>query len=86
LPSGYGPPLPCLRNYSHELYLSCRTSSWAGQNGKIVGIKLIGQWIFLKILKKKLIKKFEQGGDDLFRMLELNFLKKNRIVGYSLVL
>ena len=76
--SGYGPPLPCLRNYSHEVYLSCRTSSWGWASWKDRWNKTNWSMKFFKNFKKnkKLIKKFEQGGDDLFRMLELNFLKK----------
>jgi hypothetical protein len=76
--SGYGPPLPCLRNYSHEVYLSCRTSSWGWATWKDRWNKTNWSMEFFKNFKKKknLIKQFEQGGDDLFRMLELNFFKK----------
>jgi hypothetical protein len=76
--SGYGPPLPCLKNYSHEVYLSCRTSSWGWATWKDRWNKTNWSMEFFKNFKKnkKLIKQFEQGGDDLFKMLELNFLKK----------
>jgi hypothetical protein len=76
--SGYGPPLPCLKNYPYELYLSCRTSSWGWATWKDRWNKSNWSIDFFKNFKKKkkLIKQFERGGDDLFKMLELNFLKR----------
>jgi len=71
--SGYGPSLPCLKHYNKEVYLSKRSSSWGWSTWLDRWNKV--DWFIedFKILKKnkQKIKQFEKGGNDLFKMLEL---------------
>jgi len=76
--SGYGPKLPCLEDYDKDLYLSPRGSSWGWATWK-------GRWDsvdwdvkdFEKLkLDKQMRKEFELGGDDMYKMLELQMLEK----------
>lgn len=74
--SGYSPPLQCLKDYKKEVYLSLRSSSWGWATW-------IDRWNktdwaikdFYNLEKDKdKIRKFNQGGNDMFRMLELQHL------------
>ncbi|MDX4037402.1 glycosyltransferase family protein [Aliarcobacter skirrowii] len=76
--SGYGPKLPCLENYDKDLYLSPRGSSWGWATWK-------DRWgsvdwdvkDFEKLKRdKQMRKEFELGGDDMYKMLELQMLGK----------
>ena len=76
--SGYSSSIPYLKNYKHEVYLSLRSSSWGWATWLDRWSKTdwrIQDFISLKNNKKK-IKKFEKGGNDLFKMLELQYLGK----------
>ena len=76
--SGYGPSLPCLKNYNKEVYLSKRSSSWGWSTWLDRWNKV--DWFIkdFEILKKnkQRIKQFEKGGNDLFKMLELQYIGK----------
>ncbi len=76
--SGYGPNLPCLKNYENDLYLSVRGSSWGWATWKDRWGKVDWKVKDFHKLKKKgdLIKKFNLGGNDLYKMLELQILGK----------
>lgn len=76
--SGYGPKLPCFENYEKDLYLSPRGSSWGWASWK-------DRWEIIdwdvkdfKLLKnnKQLREQFELGGNDMYKMLELQMLGK----------
>ena len=76
--SGFGPNLPCLHNYNKSLYLSPRASSWGWASWK-------DQWNSVDWLAKdfddlkkdlKLRGMFELGGNDMYKMLELQMLGK----------
>ena len=76
--SGFGPNLPCLYNYNKSLYLSPRASSWGWASWK-------DQWNSVDWLSKdfydlkkdvKLRGMFELGGNDMYKMLELQMLGK----------
>ena len=76
--SGYCPDLPCLTYYKKDIFLSVRASSWGWATWK-------NRWEmtdwqvkdFIELKKNKdLIKEFETGGNDLFKMLELQMLGK----------
>ena len=76
--SGYGPPLKNIKDYKEDVYLSLRSSSWGWSTW-------IDRWNkvdwrvknFNKLKKdKKKINQFEKGGNDLFKMLELQHYGK----------
>ncbi len=76
--SGYGPNMPCLRNYDADLYLSIRGSSWGWATWQnrwntidwdIKGFNKLQQ-------DKNMQNKFNLGGNDMFKMLELQMLGK----------
>ena len=76
--SGFGPNLPCLDNIKRSLYLSPRASSWGWASWK-------DQWSSVDWLAKdfsdlkkdlKLRGMFELGGNDMYKMLELQMLGK----------
>jgi hypothetical protein len=76
--SGYAPPLPCLKYYKQEIYLSLRSSSWGWATWSNRWNKvdwLVKDFNNLKKNKNK-IKQLNQGGNDLFKMLELQYLGK----------
>ena len=76
--SGYSPVIPQLNNYKKEVYLSLRSSSWGWATWVDRWKKVdwsINDFEILKKNKEK-IKFFEQGGNDLFKMLELQYLGK----------
>lgn len=75
---GFGPDLPCFKDYSRELYLSLRpySSGWATWIDRWSKIDWsMNTFHDLKNDRKK-IKKFELGGNDLYQMLELQYLRK----------
>lgn len=76
--SGYGPKIPYLKNYKKDVYLSKRSSSWGWATWLNRWDKIDWEIKDFKILKKNKveIKNFEQGGNDLFKMLELQHLGK----------
>ena len=76
--SGYGPKLPCFKNYKDDVYLSVRGSSWGWATWK-------DRWgsvdwevkDFDKLEEDESLKnKFNLGGNDMFKMLELQLLGK----------
>jgi len=76
--SGYAPPLPCLKYYKQEIYLSLRSSSWGWATWSSRWNKVdwkVKDFNNLKKNKNK-IKQLNQGGNDLFKMLELQYLGK----------
>lgn len=76
--SGYGPKLPCLENYNKDLYLSPRGSSWGWATWQDRWCNIDwGVSDFEQFQNdKQSIKRFNQGGNDLFKMLELQVLNK----------
>ena len=76
--SGYCPPFLLPNNQKSELYLSLRSSSWGWatwldrwektnwSNNNFLDLKT----------NKTLIERFEKGGNDLYKMLELQYMKK----------
>lgn len=76
--SGYGPNLPCLKNYEDNIYLSVRGSSWGWATWKdrwdLIDWK-VKDFDELK-QDKNLQNKFNLGGNDMFKMLELQMLGK----------
>ena len=76
--SGYGPKLPCLKNYNKDLYLSTRGSSWGWATWKSRWDSV--DWEvkdFIKIQSDTNMKRdFELGGNDMYKMLELQMLGK----------
>lgn len=76
--SGYGPKLPCLKNYTKELYLTIRSSSWGWASWENRWNKIDWEIKDFQEIKnsKKLQNKFNQGGNDLYKMLELQMLGK----------
>jgi hypothetical protein len=76
--SGYSPSLPRLKYYKQEIYLSLRSSSWGWATWLNRWNKVdwkIKDFNNLKKNKNK-ITQFNQGGNDLFKMLELQYLGK----------
>ncbi len=76
--SGYSPKIPYLQNYQKEVYLSLRSSSWGWATWLDRWRKvdwLLSDFDNLKKDKEK-IKNFELGGNDMFKMLELQYLGK----------
>lgn len=76
--SGYGPKLPCLEDYDKDLYLSPRGSSWGWASWKDRWDSVDwGVKDFEKLKHDKQTRKeFELGGDDMYKMLELQILGK----------
>lgn len=76
--SGYGPNIPSLKSYDKDLYLGVRSSSWGWASWKDRWKKI--DWEikdFEEIQNSKdLQKKFNLGGNDLYKMLELQMLGK----------
>jgi len=73
--SGYGPPLLSLKDYERDVYLSVRSSSWGWATwinrwNKVDWV--IKDFNHLKKDKSK-IDNFNLGGNDLFKMLELQY-------------
>ena len=76
--SGYGAPIPGLKSYNKEIYLSLRSTSWGWGTWKDRWNKVdwnVNNFLELKKDKKK-IREFNRGGDDMFKLLELDYLKK----------
>ena len=76
--SGYGPDMKCLKNYNENIYLSPRGSSWGWATWKDRWDSIdwdIKDWQEFK-KDKKAIEKFNFGGDDMYKMLELQMLGK----------
>jgi hypothetical protein len=76
--SGYSPPLLSLKNYERDLYLSVRSSSWGWATWLNRWNKVdwaIKNFNHLKKDKNK-INNFEIGGNDLFKLLELQYFGK----------
>ena len=76
--SGYSPAIPQLIDYKKEVYLSLRSSSWGWATWADRWKKVDWSISDFKVLKKnkEKIMFFEQGGNDLFKMLELQYLGK----------
>ena len=76
--SGYGPSIPHLKNYNKEVYLSLRSSSWGWATWKDRWNKVDWSIKCFKRFKhnKRRKKDFEKGGNDMFKMLELQHLGK----------
>jgi len=76
--AGYGPKLPCLDEYKKDIYLSLRGSSWGWATWKDRWNQ--SDWNvtdFNKLKKNKQLRKdFELGGEDMYKMLELQMLGK----------
>jgi len=76
--SGYTPPLKCLENYDRDVYISVRANSWGWATWKDRWKTIdwdIKDWKEFK-KDKKGIKRFNLGGNDMFKMLELQMLGK----------
>ena len=76
--TGYGPNLPDLDTYEQDVYLSVRASSWSWATWKDRWNKIDWEIKDFDDLKNdaKLKKKFNSGGNDLYKMLELQMLGK----------
>ena len=76
--SGYTPKLPCLADYDKDLYLSPRGASWGWATWKDRWDSVDWDAKDFKKLKhdKKMRKDFELGGNDMYKMLELQMLGK----------
>lgn len=76
--SGYSAPIPDLKYYNNEIYLSLRSTSWGWGTWKNRWNK--ADWNvnnFLEFKKdKKKINDFNRGGKDMFKLLELDYLGK----------
>ena len=76
--SGYCPILECLKNYKKEVFLSLRSSSWGWASWSDRWNK--SRWSMEDFQNFKnnndKIKILNQGGNDLFKMLELQYLGK----------
>ena len=71
--AGYGPKLSCLENYSNDIYLAVRGSSWGWatwQNRWDTVDWEVKDFDRLK-RSKSLQRKFNLGGNDMYKMLEL---------------
>ena len=76
--AGYTPNLKCLESYEKDIFLSTRASSWGWATWKNRWDKIeweIKDWNTFK-KDKKLINKFNLGGDDMFKMLETQMMGK----------
>jgi len=76
--SGYGPELPCLKNYNDDIYLSVRVSPWGWATWSDRWEKIDWEVKDYDEIKKSgvLQKKFNLAGNDMFKMLELQMLGK----------
>lgn len=76
--SGYSPPLNYFKYYNKEVYLSLRSSSWGWATWSDRWNKAKWSIEYFKSFKKNKnkIKLFNQAGNDLFKMLELQYLRK----------
>jgi hypothetical protein len=76
--SGYCPPIPVLKSLNCDIFLSMRSTSWGwatwSNRWSMVDWD-ISNFSELKV-NKSLINSFNAGGNDLFRMLELQYLGK----------
>ena len=76
--SGYCPILECLKNYKKEVFLSLRSSSWGWASWSDRWNK--SRWSMEDFESFKSnndkIEILNQGGNDLFKMLELQYLGK----------
>ena len=76
--SGYTPTFECLKDYNHDVYLSLRASSWGWATWKNRWEKIdweIKDWNIFRS-DEKAIQAFNKGGNDLFKMLEIQMLGK----------
>ena len=76
--SGYGPDMECLKSYNEDIYLSLRGSSWGWATWIDRWDSIdweIKDWDDFK-KDKKAIEKFNLGGNDMYKMLELQMLGK----------
>lgn len=76
--SGYTPKLKSLENYDKDVYLSVRANSWGWATWKDRWNSIdwnIKDWQEFK-RNRDAIKKFNLGGNDLYKMLELQMLGK----------
>lgn len=76
--SGYAPNLPYMKDYDKDLYLALRSSSWGWASWKDRWNKIDWEINDFEQIKnsKELQNKFNQGGNDLYKMLELQMLGK----------
>ena len=76
--AGYGPPLSCLKHYNKDVYLAPRASSWGWATWEDRWNKVDWDVKDFQNVKnnKKMRKKFELGGNDIYKMLELQILGK----------
>lgn len=76
--SGYGPNLPCLENHYDDLYLSTRGSSWGWATWKDRWDKVDWEVKGFDNLRtnQEMQNKFNLGGNDMYKMLELQMLGK----------
>lgn len=76
--AGYAPELPCLKESRDELYLSPRGSSWGWATWRdrwqTVDWNVTDWQEFKK--DKEAIERFNLGGNDMYKMLELQMLGK----------
>jgi len=76
--SGYTPNLECLKSYDKDLFLSPRANSWGWATWRGRWLKNdweIRDWEQFK-QDKEAIKRFNLGGNDLFKMLQTQMLGK----------
>ena len=76
--SGYTPKLACLDNYKKDVFLSPRASSWGWATWRDRWLKNdweINDWQEFKA-DKEAIKRFNLGGNDMFKMLETQMIGK----------
>ena len=76
--SGYSPNLKCLEKYDKDIYLSTRANSWGWATWKDRWISIdwkIRNWNNFRN-DNHAIELFNQGGDDMFKMLELQMIGK----------
>jgi hypothetical protein len=76
--SGYSPPLPSLKKHNKDIYLSLRSSSWGWATWQSRWSKVDWDLKDFNQFKKNKIKidKFNLAGNDLFKMLELQYCGK----------
>ena len=76
--AGYGPKLPCLKDYSKSLYLSPRACSWGWATWKDRWNSVDWDVKDFEKLKndKSMRKQFKLGGNDMYKMLQLQMLGK----------
>jgi len=76
--SGYSPPLKCLKSYNKDVFLAPRVNSWGWATWKDRWENVdwdIKDWNNFK-KSKDCIRRFNLGGNDLYKMLELQMLGK----------